>query len=291
MKNVWRIALSLSLVFCVLLSVLMPVSAAETKTTAQTTETEEDITVNQAYKKYSEKFAEYDFGAKKVLTADNISAKSKNSKISKSVKDSGKGGIIVPDDGFVSWKITADKNVKYAILVTYAAAEFSSGNIELGLNIDGEIPFSNVSIVSFERIYSQAKGEFATNAAGNHLKPNVEEIFKWQSKYVSDASGYSTEPFIFGFKKGTHEITLNGSRGAIAINKIELVALEETKTYKEYINSLKLDHAKKLVVTTSASIKEICFASGFNSFTNFLRAFKENYGVSPGVMRSQNKNN
>ncbi len=63
------------------------------------------------------------------------------------------------------------------------------------------------------------------------------------------------------------------------------------KTYKEYINSLKLDHAKKLVLTSNAPIKEVCYASGFNSFTNFLRAFKENYGISPGVMRMQNKNN
>lgn len=63
------------------------------------------------------------------------------------------------------------------------------------------------------------------------------------------------------------------------------------KTYKEYISSLKLDYAKKLVLTSNVPIKEVCYASGFNSLTNFLRAFKETYGVSPGVMRSQKKNN
>ena len=62
------------------------------------------------------------------------------------------------------------------------------------------------------------------------------------------------------------------------------------KTYKEYINSLKLDHAKKLVLTGNTPINEICYDSGYKSFTNFLRVFKETYGVSPGVMRAQNKN-
>lgn len=57
------------------------------------------------------------------------------------------------------------------------------------------------------------------------------------------------------------------------------------KTYKEYINNLKLEHAKKLTVSSNISVTEICYASGFNSLTNFLRAFKSAYGVSPAQMR------
>ncbi|MBQ8391120.1 MAG: AraC family transcriptional regulator [Clostridia bacterium] len=57
------------------------------------------------------------------------------------------------------------------------------------------------------------------------------------------------------------------------------------KTYKEYLNSLKLEHAKKLVLTSNIPVTEICFASGFNSLTNFLRVFKEVYNVSPTAMR------
>ena len=63
------------------------------------------------------------------------------------------------------------------------------------------------------------------------------------------------------------------------------------KTYKEYMNALKLDYAKKLVVTSNAPVKEICFASGFNSLTNFLKAFKEHFGMSPGTMRKEKVNN
>lgn len=57
------------------------------------------------------------------------------------------------------------------------------------------------------------------------------------------------------------------------------------KTYKEYLNSLKLEHAKKLVLTSNIPVTEICFASGFNSLTNFLRVFKEAYSFSPTAMR------
>lgn len=59
------------------------------------------------------------------------------------------------------------------------------------------------------------------------------------------------------------------------------------KTYKEYLNFLKLEHAKKLVLTSNIPVTEICFASGFNSLTNFLRVFKESYQISPTAMRKK----
>lgn len=62
------------------------------------------------------------------------------------------------------------------------------------------------------------------------------------------------------------------------------------KTYKEYLNNLKLKHAKKLILSSNISVTEVCFASGFNSLTNFLRAFKTEYGTSPGDMRKKHLN-
>ena len=62
------------------------------------------------------------------------------------------------------------------------------------------------------------------------------------------------------------------------------------KTYKEYLNALKLEHSKKLVITSNLPITEICYASGYNSLTNFLRVFKNQYGVSPAAMRKSHRN-
>ncbi len=59
------------------------------------------------------------------------------------------------------------------------------------------------------------------------------------------------------------------------------------KTYKEYLNELKLEYARKLVLSGHLSISDICFVSGFNSLPNFLKAFKSYYGTSPGLMRKE----
>ena len=57
------------------------------------------------------------------------------------------------------------------------------------------------------------------------------------------------------------------------------------KTFKAYLGDLKLEYAKKLVLSGNLSISEICFVSGFNSLPNFLKTFKARFGVSPGNMR------
>lgn len=56
-------------------------------------------------------------------------------------------------------------------------------------------------------------------------------------------------------------------------------------TFKEYVTSLRMAFAAKLLVNTQSSITEICFESGFGSLSNFIREFKKIYHVSPSEYR------
>jgi AraC-like DNA-binding protein len=51
--------------------------------------------------------------------------------------------------------------------------------------------------------------------------------------------------------------------------------------YNAYLTRLKLNHAKKLLLSNSATVTEICFSSGFTSVSNFMRVFKDHTGMSP----------
>ena len=57
------------------------------------------------------------------------------------------------------------------------------------------------------------------------------------------------------------------------------------KTIKQFILDTRLDHAAKFLLTTTNSVTDICFASGFTSLSNFLRAFKSKYNQSPNSYR------
>jgi len=57
--------------------------------------------------------------------------------------------------------------------------------------------------------------------------------------------------------------------------------------FKEYLNSLRLEYARKLLITTEQSVQKICEESGFEDVPNFIKRFKCCYGVSPAVLRKK----
>ena len=61
--------------------------------------------------------------------------------------------------------------------------------------------------------------------------------------------------------------------------------------FKAYLTSLRLDYAAKLLVISDFNATEICYASGFNDFSSFARAFKKYFSLSPSEYRKKNKNN
>lgn len=60
---------------------------------------------------------------------------------------------------------------------------------------------------------------------------------------------------------------------------------ETGKTYVEYLNDLKIEHAKKMLQACNLSITEIAFDSGFFSSSSFLREFKKSTGFAPSQYR------
>jgi AraC family transcriptional regulator len=54
----------------------------------------------------------------------------------------------------------------------------------------------------------------------------------------------------------------------------------------EYIIMVRLNEVKKLLKTTSLTIKEIAFTTGFNSESNFVTCFKNNTKITPTVFRN-----
>lgn len=53
------------------------------------------------------------------------------------------------------------------------------------------------------------------------------------------------------------------------------------KSYSEYLNRLKINLAKTLLNATSQAVSEIAYSCGFNSLSNFYRAFGQQVGCSP----------
>lgn len=57
------------------------------------------------------------------------------------------------------------------------------------------------------------------------------------------------------------------------------------KTFSSFLLEVRVGHACKLLAETNKSVAEICFESGFNTFSNFNRHFKAITGTTPLLHR------
>ncbi|MFV0342417.1 MAG: response regulator [Anaerocolumna sp.] len=56
-------------------------------------------------------------------------------------------------------------------------------------------------------------------------------------------------------------------------------------SYSDYLNKIRMEHAKKLLVTTDQTIFEISELVGYIDYSYFSKAFKKKYGVTPTQYR------
>ena len=81
-----------------------------------------------------------------------------------------------------------------------------------------------------------------------------------------------------------NQITLSDVANVVGLSPAYLSNIfskESGVSFKKHLNDLRYEYAKKLLAFSDMSVSEICFASGFNDYTNFFRGFKKHYGKSP----------
>jgi AraC-like DNA-binding protein len=58
------------------------------------------------------------------------------------------------------------------------------------------------------------------------------------------------------------------------------------RSYTDFLNTLRINHAVMLLRSTQMSVTEIAFGCGFSSLSNFYRVFRRETGHSPSFYRN-----
>jgi AraC-like DNA-binding protein len=61
------------------------------------------------------------------------------------------------------------------------------------------------------------------------------------------------------------------------------------RTVSEFVNEVRIGHARRMLIETDKTVSEVAFASGFESLSNFNRRFREIAGISPREYRQQHQ--
>ncbi len=76
----------------------------------------------------------------------------------------------------------------------------------------------------------------------------------------------------------------------LSISRLSHVFREQMDmTTVDYVNLVRINHAKRLLISTSKNCTEICFEVGFNNQSYFTRTFKNLVGMTPLKFRHDNR--
>ncbi len=84
-------------------------------------------------------------------------------------------------------------------------------------------------------------------------------------------------------------LTVDGLADRLSINKNHLIRLFNTTlhtTPNRYLNDIRLQNARQMLVQTDLSIQRIAQTCGFNTVSYFIKRFKEQFGECPSVFRN-----
>ena len=65
----------------------------------------------------------------------------------------------------------------------------------------------------------------------------------------------------------------------------EMFRQQTGENYKHFLDSIRFDYAKKLLLFSDMTVLEVSGESGFPCYANFVRRFTKRFGMSPSAFR------
>lgn len=153
--------------------------------------------------------------------------------------------IYTSEDSLVEFEVNVEQEGFYNLSLEYFPVEGKNSDIERSFFVDGELPYGELSLITFHRVWKyeaeQGTADESGSASyawekdnqGNDCKPGMEEAPEWLTSYVYDSDGYITSPLSVYLTKGTHTISLLSLREPMVIHQLILSNAGETKSYEE----------------------------------------------------------
>ena len=196
-------------------------------------------------------------------------------------------GVLSLDGSVITWNVDVPQTGLYNIEMEYLTTESRGVDIERELLINGEVPFSGASTLTFSRLWTNS-GPVRKDNQGNDIRPSQAEVFDRQISYFKDDMGYETEPYAFYFEKGKNELTLRAVNEPVVVCALTLKPITEFPTYSEYLaaqpNAEMTDTGKNYSQTVQGEDSPLRSAPSLYARYDRSSAKTEPYSVSNTIL-------
>lgn len=151
--------------------------------------------------------------------------------------------VLTEDNSLIEFDVDIKESGFYYPSLTYYPVEGKSSDIQRSFFVDGELPYNEMALIEFYRIWKSEINESYINDngittmnwkkdnQGNDLKPSSMEVPAWVSSYCYDNNGYISEPLSIYLTKGKHTISMLSLREPMLIHSLSLKNAEEVLDY------------------------------------------------------------
>ncbi len=152
--------------------------------------------------------------------------------------------VLVGETGLIEYEFEVTTSGYYDLSVLYYPIEGKSSEIQRAFFIDGNLPYGELSLIEFTRIWSSNVEETYINTEGievrnwvrdnqgNDLKPSSVERPAWVESYLYDSDGYITDNLKVYLEAGTHTISMLSLREPMLLRSIILSNREPVLDYE-----------------------------------------------------------
>jgi AraC-like DNA-binding protein len=169
---------------------------------------------------------------------------------------------------------------------------FLTESVWMNIDLASEIAASNYMVVAFHVInlsFVMTSLAFLLRRPNLFSEINIIHSFKNRAMEVSLTELNLVVDYVS--REGVlNDADLNRTKimeeTGISIHRIsEIINSHFQKNFNEWLNDYRIDLAKKNLLHSNESVKEIYFSVGFNSKSAFNRAFKKRTGMTPSEYR------
>ena len=151
--------------------------------------------------------------------------------------------VLTAENSLIEFEVTVPETGYYDLSFLYYPVAGKNSSIQRSIFLDGELPYEELSLVEFHRVWTVDAREttldengvevraWIKDNQGNDLKPGTLEIPEWIQSYVYDSEGYITTQMALYLTEGDHTITVTGLREPMLLRKLILSNARSAESY------------------------------------------------------------
>lgn len=151
--------------------------------------------------------------------------------------------VLTSESAFIEYEFSVATSGYYDLSLLYYPIAGKSSEIQRSFFIDGELPYGELALVEFTRIWTTNLYERVVNEddievinwqkdnQGNDLKPSAIEVPEWTERFLYDSNGYITDELKIYLEAGEHTLSILSLREPMLIRKITFSNAPEEEDY------------------------------------------------------------